>query len=113
MFGLVNDLAALAEKSETYQRRVNLGKGGVVDFRVSSRPIRRTYMTKPTGRLRISKPRKETSPKLSQIPPTAGSIKEREPFVDIFEEEDQMRVMVELPGVEEKEINLDIDDNTL
>jgi len=113
LLGLINDLAALAEKSETYQKRVNLGKRGVVDIRVSSRPIRRTYMTKPAGRLRISKPKKETPPTHPQTLPTAGSIKEREPIVDIFEEEDQIRVMAELPDVEENQINLNIDDNTL
>lgn len=45
--------------------------------------------------------------------PTAGAIKEREPFVDIFEEDDHIRIMAELPGLEENEINLDIGDNTL
>jgi len=113
LFGLVNDLAALAEKSKTYQRRVDLGKRGVVEFRVSSRPIRRSYTTKPTDHLRISKPEKETPPTHPQTLPTAGSIKEREPIVDIFEEEDQIRVMAELPDVEENQINLNMDNNTL
>ena len=42
-----------------------------------------------------------------------GTIKEREPIVDVFEEEDCLRVMVELPGVEENEINLKAEENTL
>jgi len=113
LFGLINDLAKLAEKSESYQKRINLGKGGVIDFRVSSRPIRGSYATKPTGRLKISKREKEASPTRTSMLPTAGSIKEREPIVDIFEEEDHIRVMTELPGVKETEINLDIEDNTL
>ena len=112
LFGLINDLARLAEKSETYQKRINLGKGGVIDLRVRSRPIR-TYVTKPTVRLRISKPKQETPPTHPQTLPTAGSIKEREPIVDIFEEEEQIRVMAELPDVEENQINLNIDNNTL
>jgi len=111
LLGLINDLAELAEKSETYQKRVNLGKRGVAEFRVSSRPIRRSYTAKPAGRLRIRKPEKETSLTPSQTQ-TAGSIRE-ESIVDIFEEEDQIRVVAELPGVEENEIKLDIDDNTL
>jgi len=111
--GLINDLAALAEKSETYQKRVNLGKIGVIDIRVSSRPIRRSYTTKPATCLRISKPKKENLPTLPQMPSIASSIKERELIVDIFEEENQIKVMVELLGVQENEINLNVDNNTL
>jgi len=113
LFGLVNDLAKLAEKSETYQKRINLGKKGVIDFRVSTRPIRGSYATKPTGHLKISRREKEASPTRTSMLPTAGAIREREPIVDIFEEKDHIRVMVELPGVKENEINLDIGDNTL
>jgi len=113
LIGLISDLAELAEKSGTYQKRVNLGKSGVIDFRVSSRPIKGPYTTKPADRLRISKPKKEASPTQSQMPPIAGLIKETEPIVDIFEEEEQIKVVAELPGVEEKEIDLDINENTV
>lgn len=115
LFGLINDLAKLAEKSETYQRTINLGKGGVAhaQFRVSSRPIRGSYATKPTGRLKISKPKKKPSPTRTLMPPTAGSIKEREPIVDVFEEEDHIRVTAELPDVKENEIDLKIENKTL
>jgi len=113
LIGLINDLAKLAEKSETYQKRINLGKGGVIDFRVSSRPIRGSYATKPTGSLKISKPKKEISPIRTSMPLTTGSIEEREPIVDIFEEKDHIKVMAELPGIEKNEIKLDIEDGTL
>lgn len=114
LFGLINDLAKLSEKSETYQKKINLGgKEGIIDFRVSSRPIRKADEIKPTSHLNISKPKKEASPTRTPIPPTVGSIKEREPMVDIFEEKDQVRVMAELPGVEEKDINLDVKKDTL
>jgi len=109
LIGLITDLAALAEKTETYQKRVNVGKRGVIDICVSSLPIRGTH----TSRLKMSKPKEETSPMLQEVLPTSGSIKEEEPIVDIFEEEDQIRVMVDLPGVREKEINLSVEDNTL
>jgi len=112
LFGLINDLARLAEKSETYQKRINLGKGGVIDLRVSSRPMRKTYTTK-TGRLSIGKLRKETSRTMSQIPATSGLIREEELIADILEEQDHIRVIAELRGVEEEEINLVVDHNTL
>ncbi|KPV63520.1 MAG: Small heat shock protein HSP16.5 [Candidatus Bathyarchaeota archaeon BA2] len=113
LFGLINDLAKLAEKSGTYQKRINLGKKGVIDFRVRSGPIRGTFAVKPTGSLKISKPKKEISPIRTSMPLTTGSIEEREPIVDIFEERDHIKVMAELPGVEENEIKLDIEDGTL
>ncbi len=37
----------------------------------------------------------------------------REPYVDIFEEADGIVVIVELPGIEEKDISYEIKDNTL
>lgn len=113
LLGLINDLATLAEKSETYQKRVNLGKRGVIDIRVSSRPIKGSYARKPMDRLKIGKPKKETPPTCTPMPPAAGSIKEREPIVDVFEEENHVRVTVELPDVKEDEINLQVGNNTL
>ncbi len=37
----------------------------------------------------------------------------REPFVDIFEETDSIEVIVELPGIEEKDISYEIKDEVL
>ncbi len=37
----------------------------------------------------------------------------REPFVDVFEEEDKIEAIVELPGVEEKDISYEIKDDVL
>jgi HSP20 family protein len=37
----------------------------------------------------------------------------REPFVDIFEEKDSLEVIVELPGIEKKDISYEIKDDVL
>jgi len=111
--GLVNDLAKLAEKSQTLQKRINLGKGAVVDFHVSSHPIRESHVPKPPSGLKISRPNREVSKMHTSLPPITGTIKEKEPIVDVFEEEDCLRVMAELPGVEENGINLKAEENTL
>ncbi len=37
----------------------------------------------------------------------------REPIVDVFDEDDRLQVIVELPGVEEKDISLELKDSTL
>ena len=112
LIGLINDLAKLAEKPQTYQETVNIGKRGVIEYHVSSRPIR-ADTTKPTDRLKISKPKNKTSPTGVSTPPTASPLEEREPIVDVFEEEDHVNVMAELPGVEENDVNLKIESKLL
>jgi HSP20 family molecular chaperone IbpA len=113
LVGLVNDLAKLAEKSQSYQKRINVGKGGVIDVHVSSRPLMGSHVTAPVSTLHITRPNKEAPKTSAAKPSTAGSIKEREPIVDVFEEEDYLRVMAELPGVEENEISLNVENNIL
>ena len=113
LVGLINDLAKLTEKSQSYQKRINVGKGGVIDVHVSSRPIMGSHAAAPVSALHITRPNKEAPKTSAPKPSTVGLIKEREPIVDVFEEEDYLRVMAELPGVEENEISLNVEDNTL
>jgi len=105
-------LAKLADKSQTYQERINLGKRGVIEYHVSSRPIR-ADTARPTDRLKISKPKNKPSPTSVPMPPTAAPLEEREPIVDVFEDGDNVKVMAELPGVEENDVNLKIENNVL
>jgi HSP20 family molecular chaperone IbpA len=113
LIGLIDDLAKFTEKSKTYHKTVNLGKKGVIDFHVNSRPIKGSYMTKQRSSLRINKPKGKTAPPRATMPPTAASIKERDPIVDVFEEEDHVNVMAELPGVEENDVKLKIENQLL
>ena len=113
LIGLINDLSKLAEKSQTYQKRINLGKKGVIDIHVSSRPIKGPYTTKPTSPLKISKPKSKIPSTNTQMPLITPSIEEKEPIVDVIEEKDLINIMAELPGVEEKDINLKIEKDTL
>ena len=113
LIGLINDLDKLTEKSQTYQKRINIGKKGVMDLHVSSRPIRGSDTIKPSSPLKISKPKSKTPSTSTQIPPTAPSIEEKESIVDVFEEKDHINIMIELPGIEEKDVNLKIEDYIL
>jgi HSP20 family molecular chaperone IbpA len=113
LVGLVNELGKLAEKSQTTQKTINFGKGGVIDFRVSSHPIKGTPSTHHASTLKISRPNRESPKMHAPLLSTAGTINERQPIVDVFEEEDYVRVTAELPGVEESEINLKVEDTTL
>lgn len=110
LIGLIDDLAKLTEKSQTYQKRVELGKTGEVNFRVTSRPIRGSAATM-VDRIKMSKPQNKVSPAPTKIPP--ASIKEREPMVDVFEDGDFVNVMAELPGVEESKIKLEVENDLL
>jgi len=40
-------------------------------------------------------------------------MREREPLIDVFEEKDHIIVLAELPGVNEKNINIKTDEKTL
>jgi len=51
--------------------------------------------------------------KPSLLPWMISAIKEREPIVDIFEEEDHVMVLTELPYVNEKDINIKVEKNAL
>jgi HSP20 family molecular chaperone IbpA len=106
--GLVNRLSKLSETSQTTQKRINFGKGGVIDFRVSSRPIRDTEAPKAAGTIRISKPSRIVQKTHTILPSAGGTISEREPMIDVFEEADCLRVTAELGDIEEKEINLKV-----
>ena len=113
LVGLVNELGKLAEKSQTTQKTINFGKGGVIDFRVSSHPIKGTPAIHHASTLKISRPNRESPKTQTPLPSTTGTIDGREPIVDVFEEEGCVRVMAELPGVEESEISLKVTDNAL
>ena len=113
LVGLVNELGKLAEKAQTTQKTINFGKGGVIDFRVSSHPIKGTPATHHASTMKISRQNRESPKTHTPLPSTTGTIDEREPIVDVFEEEGCVRVMTELPGVEESEISLKVTGNVL
>jgi len=114
LVGLINNLARLAEQSESFQKKFDLdGKEGVINVRLRSGPIK-----KPTARRRGLYPRKPSTRRVetqreSFVPATVKPIEEREPIVDIFEEKDNVTVMAELPGITEKDIDWDVEGDNL
>jgi len=38
---------------------------------------------------------------------------ERQPLIDVFEEENYLMVLTELPGIDEKDVNIKADDNSV
>jgi len=47
------------------------------------------------------------------FPSIPGLIGEREPLVDLFEEDHHLLVLAELPAVDEKDVNIKVEENTL
>ena len=52
-------------------------------------------------------------PRSASLPDTLGVIKEKQPLVDVFEEADHIVVLAELLGVDEKDVHIKADDNTI
>jgi len=77
----------------------SMGSGSAADRRCREKSSSRAF----TGGY---KKRPKTSPK-------APEVEMCEPIVDLFEEDDGVHVVVEIPGTEEKEIDLGINEETL
>jgi HSP20 family molecular chaperone IbpA len=65
------------------------------------------YNTRTLNRARTKQPRATLFPHIPSL------TKERKPLVDIFEEQDHLIVLAELPGIDEKDLNIKADKDTL
>lgn len=65
------------------------------------------HVRKPQGRLNVPHPYTTLFPHIPSL------IKERQPLIDIFEEKDYITVLAELPGADEKDVNIKTDENTI
>ena len=54
-----------------------------------------------------------THPSLTLLPRMPILIKEKPPLIDIFEDGDYLIVLAELPGIDEKDINIETDESTI
>ena len=93
----------IAETDEEIKHRIETGWSSKprVDYGISIRPL-------------VSE-RKEAKPKRSEEKPEVRveAPPEREPIIDVFEEKEHISVIAELPGVEEKDIETKLKDDTL
>lgn len=77
-------------------------------------PFFRTSALKGTFHVtRTSRRPKITHPRVTSFPHIPSLINERQPLVDIFEEQEHLIILAELPGVDEKDLNIKADEKTL
>lgn len=110
IFGLINNLVELAEKSEHIQKQFEIdGKEGVIDFHVKMGTL------KPTGTPRRSyrPPSSYRRAKTIQSSPKIDLDGEREPIVELLDENGEITVIAELPGVLKNEIKWEINEAVL
>jgi len=91
----------IAETDEEIKHRIDVGWSSkpVLDYKISTRTLGGGGARRPRAR----------TPEIKV--PVKGA--EREPIVDILMEKDHMAIIAELPGVEEKDLEIDLVGNTL
>ncbi len=72
-------------------------------------------MPKRTKSLHLIKPlsRWKVKPPSMRLLSQPSLIREKQPIVDVFEEEDYLLILAELPGVDRKDVKVKADENTL
>jgi HSP20 family molecular chaperone IbpA len=105
----LDELVKGLEKSEAFQERLKAADAEVERQLEKAPPLKRVEGTRrsiipPKTTLKVSRTtlREETAP-----PP------QREVVADIFDEGDYLKVIAELPGVDEKDIRAEVRDNRL
>jgi HSP20 family protein len=92
---LIELIARLSEEGFQKKGELRFPEGGKAVYGLSIRTLKGEPVIETFGNLRES--------------PAGPTVEEvREPIVDIFDEEDHVRIIVELPGVAEDEIELEV-----
>jgi len=105
--GLVEKAAELAEKGEQLSKTGEFRVGGIPPGVRRGRDIKGVYgFTVRT--MAGGKPKVETFGNIKKTPKGPVVEEMREPIVDVFEEEDTIRAIAELPGIEEGDIHIEV-----
>jgi len=81
------------------------------------RTDRRGLISKRTNHLHFMKPPpsrcRAKPPTLRSLTPTLSLIEEKKPIIDVFDEEDHLLILAQLPGMERKDVKVKAHENTL
>ena len=95
------------------QRFIRLEQTHIPQTRLTRKAI---FSTKRTSSFHFTRPLnrgKAKSPSTGSLHHTLGFIREKQPLIDVFEEEDYLVVLAELPGVDEQDVNMKVDENAI
>ncbi len=119
MFGLGGLIKGL-EKSPAFQEKLS-AIDAEVEARFSAEPLKRVDIGAGSGRSRIpgsipgrTAPKRAAAGRVQRVPEAKLEVAgPKEVPADVFDEKDHVRVMVEMPGIEEKDIKLDLNGDKL
>jgi len=95
------------------QRFIRLEQTHIPQSRLTRKTI---FSTKRTSSFHFTRPLnrgKAKNPSTGSLHHTLGFIREKQPLIDVFEEEDYVVVLAELPGVDEQDVNMKVDENAI
>jgi len=95
------------------QRFIRLEQTHIPQTRLTRKAI---FSTKRTSSFHFTRPLnrgKAKNPSTGSLYHTLGFIREKQPLIDVFEEEDYVVVLAELPGVDEQDVTLKVDENAI
>lgn len=72
-----------------------------------------TLPSKDTHIARTLRSPKTIPPRVPPFSYMPSLTKERQPLFDVFEEENHLTVLSEMPGIDEKDVNIEADENTI
>ncbi|MFH0775220.1 MAG: Hsp20/alpha crystallin family protein [bacterium] len=105
--GLIKNL----EKSPAFKERLK-EVDKELEHKIKSAPLKRTGGVNPmSGRFTRLRPRRGSSSGVRGKEPSPPPPQERP--ADIFDEQDHIKVIAEIPGVEDKDIKVNLQDNIL
>jgi len=109
---LLEDLEKLSEKTDSFKKEFEVnGKKGIIDFKINYGTLSKSRVGRKS--LHDLKRKRETSKRFKDLSRYIKRDKEREPISDIFEEENTIKIVIELPGVSEDDIKWELTDDKL
>ncbi len=106
LFGGIEKIIELAEKAE--KAGGEFRKEGELRGGTKERPIRAIYGFNVRTGLGKERSRVQTFGNIKKTKQGPRVVETREPIVDVFDEKDHITLIVELPGVDENEIKIEV-----
>ncbi|NQU87466.1 MAG: Hsp20/alpha crystallin family protein [Mariniphaga sp.] len=110
--GLFKGIEKLVDLAGKLEENGGMSKEGEINFDHIKKGMKGVYgftVNTATG----GSPRVETFGNIKKTPEGPKVNEEREPITDIFDEEKELVIIAEMPGIEENDLNLDLKEDIL